>query len=128
MFDRSWYDRAGVERVMGFLTPEQHSGGIVPSGAAFEGCRRDGIRLTKFWFSVSPSEQRTRFTIRQVDPVRRWKLSPTDLASLDKSNTTPPPRTICSPSTDTEYRAVDTWCKERRQETRTDDRLFDAAT
>ena len=45
---------------------------------------RDGICLTKFWFSVSPSAQRTRFTIRQVDPVRQWKLSPMDLASLDK--------------------------------------------
>ena len=44
----------------------------------------DGISLTKLWFSVTPSEQRTRFTIRQVDPVRQWKLSPTDLASLDK--------------------------------------------
>jgi polyphosphate kinase 2 (PPK2 family) len=44
----------------------------------------DGISLTKLWFSVSPAEQRTRFTIRQVDPVRQWKLSPTDLASLDK--------------------------------------------
>ena len=46
--------------------------------------RMDGISLTKLWFSVSPSEQRTRFTIRHVDPVRQWKLSPTDLASLDK--------------------------------------------
>jgi polyphosphate kinase 2 (PPK2 family) len=62
LFDRSWYNRAGVEQML----------------------VNDGISLTKLWFSVTQTEQRTRFTIRQVDPVRQWKLSPTDLASLDK--------------------------------------------
>jgi polyphosphate kinase len=84
MFDRSWYNRAGVERVMSFCTPEQHQEFIHQAPLFEEMLVRDGISLTKLWFSVSSSEQRTRFTIRQVDPVRQWKLSPTDLASLDK--------------------------------------------
>jgi polyphosphate kinase 2 len=84
MFDRSWYNRAGVERVMGFCTPEQHAEFIQQAPLFEQMLVRDGISLTKFWFSVSAAEQRTRFTIRQVDPVRQWKLSPMDLASLDK--------------------------------------------
>jgi polyphosphate kinase len=84
LFDRSWYNRAGVERVMGFCTPDQHKEFVRQAPSFEEMLVRDGISLTKFWFSVSPTEQRTRFTIRQVDPVRQWKLSPTDLASLDK--------------------------------------------
>jgi polyphosphate kinase 2 len=84
MFDRSWYNRAGVERVMGFCTEEQHAQ-FVRQAPLFEQMLVDeGISLTKFWFSVSQHEQRTRFAIRQVDPVRQWKLSPMDLASLDK--------------------------------------------
>jgi polyphosphate kinase len=82
--DRSWYNRAGVERVMGFCTPEQHAVFIAQVPLFEQMLVNDGISLTKFWFSVSQSEQRTRFTIRMVDPVRQWKLSPTDLASLDK--------------------------------------------
>ncbi|HHY06980.1 MAG: polyphosphate kinase 2 [Lawsonella sp.] len=84
LFDRSWYNRAGVERVMGFCTNEEYERfmGQVP---VFEKMLvEDGISLTKFWFSVSQQEQRTRFAIRQLDPVRRWKLSPMDLESLDK--------------------------------------------
>jgi polyphosphate kinase len=84
LFDRSWYNRAGVERVMGFCTPEQHREFVRQAPTFEEMLVRDGISLAKFWFSVSPSEQRTRFTIRQVDPVRQWKLSPMDLQSLDK--------------------------------------------
>ncbi len=84
MFDRSWYNRAGVERVMGFCTPKQHAEFIRQAPLFEQMLVNDGISLTKLWFSVSSSEQRTRFTIRQVDPVRQWKLSPTDLASLDK--------------------------------------------
>ena len=84
MFDRSWCNRAGVERVMGFCTPKQHAEFIRQVPLFEQMLVNDGISLTKLWFSVSPSEQRTRFTIRQVDPVRQWKLSPTDLASLDK--------------------------------------------
>ena len=84
LFDRSWYNRAGVERVMGFCTPEQHAEFIRQAPLFEQMLVNDGISLTKLWFSVTQGEQRTRFTIRQVDPVRQWKLSPTDLASLDK--------------------------------------------
>ncbi|MCF3939198.1 polyphosphate kinase 2 [Gordonia sp. Z-3] len=83
-FDRSWYNRAGVERVMGFCTQEQYTQ-FMHQVPAFERMLvDDGINLVKFWFSVTPLEQRTRFAIRQIDPVRQWKLSPMDLASLDK--------------------------------------------
>ncbi|WP_030768123.1 polyphosphate kinase 2 [Streptomyces sp. NRRL F-2664] len=82
-FDRSWYNRAGVEKVMGFCTPEQYEL-FLRQCPSFEAMLvEDGVLLVKFWFSVSRAEQRTRFAIRQVDPVRQWKLSPTDLASLD---------------------------------------------
>ncbi|MFD9303486.1 polyphosphate kinase 2 [Streptomyces sp. NPDC060048] len=82
-FDRSWYNRAGVERVMGFCTDAQYEL-FLRQCPPFESMLvADGILLIKLWFSVSRAEQRTRFAIRQVDPVRQWKLSPTDLASLD---------------------------------------------
>ncbi|CAN5379034.1 polyphosphate kinase 2 [soil metagenome] len=84
MFDRSWYNRAGVERVMGFCSDEQYDE-FVRQVPLFERMLvNDGVHLVKFWFSVSSAEQRTRFAIRQVDPVRQWKLSPMDLESLDK--------------------------------------------
>ncbi len=84
MFDRSWYNRAGVERVMGYCTPEQYLE-FMREAPEFERMLvHSGLNLTKFWFSVTRSEQRTRFVIRQVDPVRQWKLSPTDIQSLDK--------------------------------------------
>ncbi|MDX3854526.1 polyphosphate kinase 2 [Streptomyces sp. AK02-01A] len=82
-FDRSWYNRAGVERVMGFCTPDEHRQFLQQAPLFERMLAEDGILLVKFWFSVSRAEQRTRFAIRQVDPVRQWKLSPTDLASLD---------------------------------------------
>ncbi|WP_309108476.1 polyphosphate kinase 2 [Arthrobacter sp.] len=84
MFDRSWYNRAGVERVMGFCTDAQYRGFLRQAPAFEQVLTNDGIDVVKFWFSVSRTEQLTRFTIRQVDPVRQWKLSPMDLASLDK--------------------------------------------
>jgi polyphosphate kinase len=84
LFDRSWYNRAGVERVMGFCTPSEYLQ-FMRQTPVFESIlTSSGIVLFKFWFSVSQAEQRTRFQARQVDPVRRWKLSPMDLASLDK--------------------------------------------
>jgi polyphosphate kinase 2 len=84
LFDRSWYNRAGVERVMGFCTQAEYEE-FMRQAPEFERMLvRSGIHLIKFWFSVSRAEQRTRFVTRQVDPVRRWKLSPMDLASLDK--------------------------------------------
>jgi polyphosphate kinase 2 len=84
LFDRSWYNRAGVERVMEFCTPAEYLE-FMRQAPEFERMLvRSGVHLIKFWFSVSQSEQRTRFTIRGIDPVRQWKLSPMDLASLDK--------------------------------------------
>jgi polyphosphate kinase 2 (PPK2 family) len=84
MFDRSWYNRANVEKVMGFCTEQEYET-FMRQAPDFERMLVDsGIHLTKFWFSVTRKEQRTRFAIRQIDPVRRWKLSPMDLASLDR--------------------------------------------
>jgi polyphosphate kinase 2 len=84
LFDRSWYNRAGVERVMGYCTRPEYLEFMRQAPDLERMFVRSGIRLVKFWFSVSRREQQTRFVIRQVDPVRQWKLSPTDLASLDK--------------------------------------------
>jgi polyphosphate kinase 2 len=84
LFDRSWYNRAGVERVMGYCSDDQYRLFLDQAPRFEEMLIEDGIHLVKFWFSVSQSEQQTRFLIRQIDPVRQWKLSPTDLASLDK--------------------------------------------
>jgi len=84
LFDRSWYNRAGVERVMGFCTQKQYDV-FMKQAPEFERMIIDaGTHLTKFWFSVTQREQRTRFAIRQIDPVRRWKLSPMDLESLGR--------------------------------------------
>jgi polyphosphate kinase 2 (PPK2 family) len=84
LFDRSWYNRAGVEKVMGFCTGEQHET-FLRQAPQFERMLVDeGVSLTKFWFSVTPGEQHTRFAIRRIDPVRQWKLSATDIALLGK--------------------------------------------
>jgi polyphosphate kinase len=84
MFDRSWYNRAGVERVMGFCDRTEYLEFMRQAPELERMLVNAGTHLVKFWFSVSKDEQRTRFIIRQVDPVRQWKLSPMDLASLDK--------------------------------------------
>jgi polyphosphate kinase len=84
LFDRSWYNRAGVERVMGFCTRAEYLEFMRQAPELERMLVRSGIHLVKFWFSVTQGEQRTRFAIRQVDPVRQWKLSPMDLKSLDK--------------------------------------------
>ncbi len=84
MFDRSWYNRAGVERVMEFCTPTEYLE-FMREAPEFERMLvRSGVHLIKFWFSVSRQEQRARFMVRHNDPVRQWKLSPMDVASLDK--------------------------------------------
>ena len=83
-YDRSWYNRAGVEKVMGFCTPAEYLE-FMRQAPEFERMLvRSGIRLFKFWFSVTPDEQRRRFASRETDPLKRWKLSPIDRASLDK--------------------------------------------
>lgn len=84
LFDRSWYNRAGVERVMGYCTPAEYHE-FMRSTPEFERMlTASGIHLIKFWFSVGREEQRARFMARSNDPVKQWKLSPTDLASIDK--------------------------------------------
>ncbi len=84
MFDRSWYNRANVEKVMGFCTAEEYEIFMNQVPNFERALVESGVALTKLWFSVTRSEQRTRFAIRQIDPVRRWKLSPMDLESLDR--------------------------------------------
>jgi polyphosphate kinase 2 len=84
MFDRSWYNRAGVERVMGFCGQDEVMEFLREAPEFERMLARDGIILVKFWFSVSRAEQLRRFVRRQLNPVKRWKLSPIDLASLDK--------------------------------------------
>ena len=84
LFDRSWYNRAGVEPVMGFCTPEQTEEFLRQAPVFERMLVDDEISLIKFYFSVSRGEQRTRFAIREIDPVRHWKLSPTDIALLGK--------------------------------------------
>jgi polyphosphate kinase 2 len=84
LFDRSWYNRAGVERVMGFCTDREYEIFLRQAPLFEDMLVESGFSLTKLWFSVTHAEQRTRFAIRQIDPVRRWKLSPMDLESLDR--------------------------------------------
>ena len=84
MFDRSWYNRAGVERVMGFCTDAEYDEFLREAPEFERHLVRSGIRLFKFWFSVSREEQRRRFKERKAHPLKQWKLSPIDLASLDK--------------------------------------------
>src|SRR3954463_13586688 len=86
MFDRSWYNRAGVEHVMGFCTDEEYDEFLERAPDFEHALVSSGLHLVKFWFSVSRAEQRTRFVIRQIDPVRQWKLSPIDVESLDRWN------------------------------------------
>jgi len=84
LFDRSWYNRAGVERVMGFCTEEEYQEFMRQAPQFERQLVRSGVHLIKFWFSVSREEQRRRFKERQGHPLKQWKLSPVDLASLDK--------------------------------------------
>ncbi|MGA4944710.1 MULTISPECIES: polyphosphate kinase 2 [Streptomyces] len=102
-FDRSWYNRAGVERVMGFCTEEEYELFLHQCPLFERMLVEDGIHLVKFWFSVSRAEQRTRFAIRQVDPVRQWKLSPTDLSSLDRWDDYTTAKVAMFRATDTEH-------------------------
>jgi polyphosphate kinase 2 len=84
LFDRSWYNRAGVERVMEFCTPEDYLEFMRQTPELERMMVRSGIRLFKYWFSVTQEEQLLRFNKRQTDPLKQWKLSPIDRASLDK--------------------------------------------
>jgi len=86
LFDRSWYNRAGVERVMGFCTDDEYTEFMRQCPEFERNLVRSGIRLIKFWFSVSQNEQRRRFKAREIHPLKQWKLSPVDLASLNKGD------------------------------------------
>ncbi|MGI9216143.1 MAG: polyphosphate kinase 2 [Hydrogenophaga sp.] len=84
LFDRSWYNRAGVEKVMGFCSDEEYQEFMRQTPQFERQLVRSGVHLIKFWFSVSREEQRRRFKERKAHPLKQWKLSPIDLASLDK--------------------------------------------
>jgi len=84
LYDRSWYNRAGVERVMGFCAANEYLEFMRQTPDMERMLTRSGIRLYKYWFSVTQEEQRRRFASRETDPLKRWKLSPIDKASLDK--------------------------------------------
>jgi polyphosphate kinase len=84
MFDRSWYNRAGVERVMGFCSDDEYQEFMRQAPLFERQLVRSGVHLIKFWFSVSREEQRRRFKERELHPLKQWKLSPVDLASLNK--------------------------------------------
>jgi len=84
LFDRSWYNRAGVERVMGFCTDAEYDEFLRQVPEFERQLVRSGVRVFKFWFSVSQAEQRRRFKERRAHPLKQWKLSPVDMVSLDK--------------------------------------------
>ena len=84
LFDRSWYNRAGVERVMGFCSDDEYTEFLRQAPGFEQSLTRSGTHLLKFWFSVSREEQRRRFKERERHPLKQWKLSPIDVASLDK--------------------------------------------
>jgi len=84
LFDRSWYNRSGVERVMGFCSEAEYDEFLRQTPEFERQLVRSGVHLFKFWFSVSRDEQRRRFKERKVHPLKHWKLSPIDMASLDK--------------------------------------------
>ena len=86
LFDRSWYNRAGVERVMGFCDPGAYLEFMRQCPEIERMLVRSGILLFKYWFSVTQEEQRNRFASRKEDPLKQWKLSPIDQASIDKWN------------------------------------------
>jgi polyphosphate kinase len=84
LMDRSWYNRAGVERVMGYASEEEYQRFLRQTPIVERLLVDDGIIVIKYWFSVSDEEQQARFTSRLKDPMKRWKLSPTDLESITR--------------------------------------------
>jgi len=85
LFDRSWYNRAGVERVMGFYTDDQYEEFFGPAPEFERMLARSGVQLIKYWFSITDEEQRLRFLGRIHDPLKQWKLSPMDLESTSQA-------------------------------------------
>ena len=103
LFDRSWYNRAGVEKVLGFCTPKQHEKFLRLCSRFEDSLIDDGIILIKYWLTVSQEEQLRRFRARIEDPLRQWKLSPTDLESVRQWYEYSVARDTMFISTDTEY-------------------------
>jgi polyphosphate kinase len=119
-FDRSWYNRAGVEPVMGYCTPQEYEEFLRTVPQFEEMLINAGTTLVKLWFSVSRREQIARFTIRRIDPVRQWKLSPTDIASLDRWDDYTRRRSRCRADLDRARTVVHR--AQQRQEARPDQR------
>lgn len=103
LFDRSWYNRAGVEKVLGFCTRQQHEKFLRNIDRFESSLVSDGIYLIKYWLSVSAEEQRRRFRARIEDPLRQWKLSPTDLESVRQWYEYSIARDTMFAASDTEY-------------------------
>jgi polyphosphate kinase len=103
IFDRSWYNRAGVEHVMGFCTEEQHEAFLIACPKFEKYIVDAGITLIKFWLEVSNEEQKRRFEARIKDPLRQWKLSPMDLPSRAKWYQYSRARDMMLEATDTDY-------------------------
>ena len=116
LFDRSWYNRAGVERVLGFCSDAEYAT-FMEEAPVFERHLVDsGVHLIKFWFSVSQEEQQRRFRRREKDPLKRWKLSTVDLASLDKWDAYTRAKRAMFQATDTPYApwiVIQADCKKR---------------
>jgi polyphosphate kinase 2 len=102
LFDRSWYNRAGVEPVMGFCTPEQHQRFLRDAPHFEEMLVDDGIHLRKYYLSVTREEQHRRFRARAANPTKRWKVSPVDLAAIDRYDAYTVAKEAMFASTDTE--------------------------
>jgi len=103
IFDRSWYNRAGVEYVLGFCSEAQHQRFLVVCPEFERYVVDEGIQLVKYWLEVSEAEQKRRFEARIADPLRQWKLSPTDLCSRSKWFEYSRARDIMFDATDTEF-------------------------
>ena len=103
LFDRSWYNRAGVERVMGFCTDDQHARFLEQAPRFEQMLVDDGIILRKYWFSVSDVEQERRFRSRAKDPMRQWKLSPMDLESITRWEDYSEAKDVMMAATSTEW-------------------------
>jgi polyphosphate kinase len=103
VFDRSWYNRAGVERVMGFCTDDQHARFLEQAPRFEQMLVDDGIILRKYWFSVSDVEQERRFRSRAKDPMRQWKLSPMDLESITRWEDYSEAKDVMMAATSTEW-------------------------
>ena len=103
IFDRSWYNRAGVEYVMGFCSKSQHRRFLVTCPEFERYLVDDGILLIKYWLEVSEAEQKSRFAARIEDPLRQWKLSPTDLCSRSRWFEYSRARDLMLEATDTEF-------------------------